>query len=183
MAARELHYVVGVTSDLVVFPDRPTWVPPRPAPDGRPRTWCRLADGSPPLVTWYDMSEWVETEETVSDRLVPMENSIDDQIVVQSGVERKFAEKLKKWKDVKLFVDLHDWFKVATPVGQYNPDWALVMEKPDDDEALLYLVRETKSTTAAVRGTENQKIYCGEKHFVGGLDVDFRVVTSADELP
>lgn len=50
---------------------------------------------------------------------------------------------------------------------------------------MLYLVRETKSTTVAdkLRGTENQKIHCGEKHFVGGLDVDFRVVTDADKLP
>lgn len=135
--------------------------------------------------TWYDMSEWVETEETVSDRLVPVDNSIYDQIVVQSDTERKFAEKLKKRKDVRLFVKLPNWFKVTTPVGQYNPDWALVMEKADDAEALLYLVRETKSTTAAdeLRGTENQKIHCGERHFVGGLEVDFKVVTSADELP
>src|SRR5215213_5854053 len=51
LAARELHYVVGVTADLVVFPDRPTWVPPQPAPNGRPRTRCRLADGSPPPVS------------------------------------------------------------------------------------------------------------------------------------
>lgn len=74
---------------------------------------------------------------------------------------------------------------MATPVGQYNPDWALVMEKPDDAEALLYLVRETKSTTAAdeLRGTENQKIHCGERHFAEALGVDFRVVTSVDELP
>ncbi len=135
--------------------------------------------------TWYDMSEWVEAEETVSDRLVPVDNSIYDQIVVQSDTERKFAEALKKRKDVRLFVKLPGWFKVATPVGQYNPDWALVMEQPDDAEALLYLVRETKSTTAAdeLRGTENQKIHCGERHFVGGLEVDFRVVTKADELP
>jgi type III restriction enzyme len=134
---------------------------------------------------WFDMSEWVETEETVSDRLVPVENSIYDQIVVQSDTERKFAEKLKKRKDVKLFVKLPSWFKVSTPVGNYNPDWALVMDKPDEDDELLYLVRETKSTTVAdeLRGTENQKIHCGEKHFVGGLNVDFRVVTNADDLP
>ena len=77
------------------------------------------------------------------------------------------------------------WFKVATPVGQYNPDWALVMESIEDPEALLYLVRETKSNTAApeLRGTENQKIHCGERHFTGALGVDFDVVTNADDLP
>ncbi|HZT81147.1 MAG TPA: hypothetical protein VFA26_13025, partial [Gemmataceae bacterium] len=135
--------------------------------------------------TWYEMTEWAEQEETVSDRLVPVENSIYDQIVVQSDTERKFAEKLKKRKDVRLFVKLPGWFKVPTPVGQYNPDWALVMEEAEDAEALLYLVRETKSTTVAdeLRGTENQKIHCGERHFTGALHVDFKVVTSADELP
>ncbi|MGL5097748.1 MAG: hypothetical protein ACRDD1_19340, partial [Planctomycetia bacterium] len=135
--------------------------------------------------TWYDMTEWVDAEETVSDRLVAVDNSIYDQIVVQSETERKFAEKLKKRKDVKLFVKLPAWFKVATPVGQYNPDWALVMETPDDDETLLYLVRETKSTTAEdeLRGTENQKNLCGGRHFNGALKVDYRVVTSVDDLP
>jgi type III restriction enzyme len=135
--------------------------------------------------TWYEMTEWVEQEETISDRLAPVENSIYDQIVVQSDAERKFAEKLKKRKDVRLFVKLPGWFKVPTPVGQYNPDWALVMEEAEDAEALLYLVCETKSTTVAdeLRGTENQKIHCGERHFSGALNVDFRVVTSADDLP
>ena len=135
--------------------------------------------------TWYEMTEWVEQEETISERLVPVENSIYDQVVVQSETERRFAEKLKKMKAVRLFVKLPAWFKVPTPVGQYNPDWALVMEAVEDMEALLYLVRETKSTTVAdaLRGTENQKILCGERHFTGALNVDFRVVTNADDLP
>jgi type III restriction enzyme len=136
--------------------------------------------------TWYDMSEWVEEEETVSERLIPVDNSIYDNIVVQSETEKKFVEKLKKMKNVRLFIKLPNWFKVGTPVGQYNPDWGLVMEQVfGEDGPLLYLVRETKSSTVAddLRGTENQKIRCGERHFVGALGVDYRVVTSADELP
>ena len=102
--------------------------------------------------------------------------------------EKRFVEKLKKMKNIKIFVKLPGWFKVTTPVGQYNPDWGLVMEQSDafgDQGPLLYLVRETKSTTAAsgLRGTENQKNHCGERHFVGALEVDYRVITSADELP
>ncbi len=138
--------------------------------------------------TWYDLSEWIEEEETVSERLVPVTNSIYDHIVVQSETEKRFVEKLKKRSDVRLFVKLPAWFKVATPVGQYNPDWGLVMEEVDafgDRGPLLYLVRETKSTTVAseLRGTENQKNHCGERHFVGALGVDYRVITSADDLP
>jgi type III restriction enzyme len=138
--------------------------------------------------TWYNMTEWVEEEETVSDRLIPVDNSIYDHIVVQSEPERRFVEKLKKRSDVRMFVKLPSWFKVPTPVGQYNPDWGLVMEEVDafgERGPLLYLIRETKSTTVPdeLRGTENQKIHCGSRHFGGALGVNYRVVTSADELP
>lgn len=136
--------------------------------------------------TWYDMSQWVEEEATVSERLIPVENSIYDHVVVQSDTEKKFAEKLKRMKNVRLFIKLPNWFKVGTPVGQYNPDWGLVMEQVfGEDGPLLYLIRETKSTTVPddLRGTENQKIHCGERHFSGALGVDYRVVTSADDLP
>lgn len=138
--------------------------------------------------TWYEMTEWVEEEETVSERLVATNKSIYDHIVVQSETERRFAERLKKMTNVEIFVKLPNWFKVATPVGQYNPDWALVMEQRDefgDTGPKLYLVRETKSSTAAVdlRGTENQKILCGERHFGGALGVDFKAMTAEDDLP
>jgi type III restriction enzyme len=64
-------------------------------------------------------------------RLIPVDNSIYDHIVVQFDREKRFVEKLKKRTGVRLFVKLPAWFKVATPVGQYNPDWGLVMEKVD----------------------------------------------------
>jgi SRSO17 transposase len=51
LAARDLRYVVGVTVDLVVFPDRPTWVAPQPATGGRPQARPQLADGNPPPVS------------------------------------------------------------------------------------------------------------------------------------
>ncbi|MBC8457583.1 MAG: hypothetical protein H8D67_06270, partial [Deltaproteobacteria bacterium] len=81
---------------------------------------------------------------------------------------------------------LPTWFTVCTPVGEYNPDWAIVMEDPDKPtgEPLLYLVRETKDTQNLdkLRPDEKRKIKCGTKHFEE-LDVDYRVVTSAGELP
>ena len=51
-------------------------------------------------------------------------------------------QKLDQREDIKLFVKLPDWFEVDTPVGKYNPDWAIVKH---EDET-LYLVRETKGT-------------------------------------
>ncbi len=102
-----------------------------------------------------------------------------DHIEFDSMTERKFAESLDANEQVKLFVKLPSWFKVDTPVGAYNPDWAVVFE---GDET-LYLVRETKSTLDSEerRKKESQKILCGQKHF-RALGVDFKVVTSVAEL-
>jgi type III restriction enzyme len=139
--------------------------------------------------TWYAMSEWVEEEPPATpERLVAVEKSIYDHVVVQSETERKFAERLKSDERVRLFVKLPGWFRVRTPVGDYNPDWALVMEEVDahgDPGPVLYLVRETKSSTLAeeLRGTENQKVRCGERHFKGALGVNYKVMTSDGPLP
>jgi type III restriction enzyme len=61
-----------------------------------------------------------------------------------------------------LFVKLTSWFKVDTPLGSYNPDWAIVL----NDGEKLYLVRETKSTLDEDkrREDENAMIACGRKH-------------------
>jgi type III restriction enzyme len=82
--------------------------------------------------------------------------------------------------NVKLFVKLPSWFKIDTPIGPYNPDWAFVTER----EEKLYFVRETKSTLDSDerRTKENQKIACGRKHF-GTLGVDYDVVTSLADVP
>ena len=75
-------------------------------------------------------------------------------------IEKPFIEALEKRKDVKLYIKLPSWFTVATPIGAYNPDWAIVMENPDAGDDLLYLVRETKGTLDldALRPDEKQKI-------------------------
>jgi type III restriction enzyme len=71
------------------------------------------------------------------------------------------------------FVKLPGGFEIDTPVGKYNPDWAIVKH---DDET-LYLVRETKSTRdfLKLRTTEADKVRCGEQHFKA-LDVPLAVV-------
>jgi len=76
-------------------------------------------------------------------------------------------------------VKLPDWFKIETPLGTYNPDWAILK----DDDKVLYLVRETKGTKdfEKLRNIEAEKIRCGRKHFES-LNVDFAVVTSASEV-
>ena len=77
------------------------------------------------------------------------------------------------------FCKLPRWFKVATPLGDYNPDWALVLEESNK----LYLVRETKSTLDRDerREIENKKVDCGTAHFKA-LDVNFKAATSIHEV-
>ena len=91
--------------------------------------------------------------------------SVYDYVVYDSDVERGFAEQLENNENVKVYAKLPDWFKVPTPLGSYNPDWAVVVE--DDGQHKLYFVVETKGSVEeeSLRPTELAKIRCGEKHF------------------
>ena len=100
-------------------------------------------------------------------------------VVYDSEVEREFAQKLNTREDIKVFMKLPDWFKIDTPVGTYNPDWAIVKH----DDSTLYLVRETKDTKdyLELRTLEADKVRCGKAHFEA-LHVPFEVVVSASEV-
>lgn len=102
-----------------------------------------------------------------------------DYIPYESEVERDIAEKLDGHENVKFFCKLPRSFTVPTPLGTYNPDWAVVTE----DEAKLYLIRETKSThdRDKRREMENRKIECGKAHFEA-LGVNFKVATNIHEV-
>ena len=82
-------------------------------------------------------------------------------------------------EDIKLFVKLPAWFKIETPVGAYNPDWAILKKNGQ----VLYLVRETKGTKdfLKLRTTEADKVRCGQRHFEL-LGVSFDVATNADQV-
>lgn len=114
--------------------------------------------------------------------MVDVKQCIYDAIEVDSQVERDFALALDSREDIKLFIKLPGWFRVDTPVGTYNPDWAIV-KQPDGEEAKLYLVRETKGTKEQIklRGLEWAKLQCGKAHF-DELGVDFKHVTSASAV-
>jgi type III restriction enzyme len=122
-----------------------------------------------------------EEKEIVSylNNRLEVKKSVYDAVVYDSELEREFAEALDKREDIKLFVKLPDWFKIETPLGTYNPDWAILKH----DNTVLYLVRETKGTKnfEKLRNIEAEKIRCGRKHFET-LKVDFDVVTSAKEV-
>lgn len=88
-----------------------------------------------------------------------------DYVVYDSEVERQFAELLDSREDIKLFMKLPPKFQIPTPVGPYNPDWAII--KVEEGEDRIYLIRETKSTLhdSQLRPSELAKMKSAKKHF------------------
>ncbi|MCC7399294.1 MAG: DEAD/DEAH box helicase family protein [Planctomycetes bacterium] len=139
----------------------------------------KLAPGSPD--SEWEMTKFADGELLDYLNSLPTDpgKSLYDYIEYESEVERAFAKALNDRADIRLFVKLPRWFVVDTPVGHYNPDWAIVKH----DEATVYMVRETKGTRdfRKRRGIENDKVLCGERHFKA-LGVSFDVVTSGDDI-
>ncbi len=104
-------------------------------------------------------------------------------VVYDSNVEKPFAEKLEINSAVKVYTKLPGWFKIPTPLGSYNPDWAVLVE--DDNRTRLFFVVETKGDVFldALRPDEKAKIECGEKHFES-LDsgIEFCVANSFESF-
>ncbi|MDE2822015.1 MAG: DEAD/DEAH box helicase family protein [Chloroflexota bacterium] len=93
------------------------------------------------------------------------QKSIYDNVIFESDTEAHFASSLEKNTDVKLYAKLPGWFTVATPLGEYNPDWAVLLES--DKGERLYFVVETKGSSEVedLRLKEYAKIQCGKAHF------------------
>ena len=101
-----------------------------------------------------------------------------DYTVYDSDVERTFAVDFDNNPDVKLFTKLPNWFKINTPLGRYNPDWAVLIQKENNEER-LYFVVESKGNLFGMdlRDTEAAKIECGKRHFKG-IGSDAQLVQS-----
>ena len=98
--------------------------------------------------------------------MLPATKAVYEYVAYDSGsVEKKFAEKLEENEAVKVYAKLPSWFRVPTPLGTYNPDWAVLMEV--DGMEKLYFVVETKGSLfdEDLRGKETAKIKCGKAHF------------------
>jgi len=115
-----------------------------------------------------------EEKERFLDQMYQVQNQQKtdfDYVVYDSDVESQFAEKLDTREDIKLFMKLPAKFKIDTPVGPYNPDWAII--KHEDGEDRIYMIRETKSTPddSKLRPIELAKIKSAKKHFAAiGID-------------
>jgi type III restriction enzyme len=137
----------------------------------------------------YYAQELFENEELTGylKNMLDSKKSAYEQVVYDSaGVERPFAEQLEKNTAVRVYAKLPGWFKVPTPLGTYNPDWAVLVEK--DGEERLYFVVETKSSlyTDDLRDRESAKIECGKAHFralaLGDDPAQFVTARNIDDL-
>ncbi len=101
-------------------------------------------------------------------------------VLSDSNTESQFAHDCTVDDRVKFFFKLPGKFKIPTPLGTYNPDWAVVLE----NDSRVYFVAETKSTTVKAnrRPAENLQIACGRKHFELAQGVAFKDVTTLEEL-
>jgi type III restriction enzyme len=112
--------------------------------------------------------------------------SVYESVVYDSGTERAFANQLENNEAVKVYAKLPGWFRVPTPLGSYNPDWAVLVET--DGAERLYFVVETKGSLFAddLRSTEGAKIECGKAHFqaiaVREAPAEYIKATSVDDL-
>lgn len=114
------------------------------------------------------------------------EKTLFSHIVIDSNSspERNFAQACEDNDDVLFYIKLPRWFQIETPVGSYNPYWALAYR----NDRTLYFVAETKKTGGdhvrldLLRPIEELRIECGKRHFKNFEEVQFRVVNSLTEL-
>ncbi|MBC7721929.1 MAG: DEAD/DEAH box helicase family protein [Pedobacter sp.] len=93
-------------------------------------------------------------------------------------IELPFAQDCESSEDVEFYFKLPHWFKIPTPIGNYNPDWALVLK----GEKKIYFIAETKDTNSELRGSEWMKIKCGKAHFKSFDNVRYEKVKKLSEL-
>lgn len=136
----------------------------------------------------YYAQELFEQEELTGylKNMLAVERSVHEHVIYDSETEANFARQLEKNEAIKVYAKLPGWFKVPTPLGTYNPDWAVLIEHEGTER--LYLVVETKSSlfTDDLRDKEGAKIECGKAHFDAiALDKNparFKKASKVDDL-
>ena len=126
--------------------------------------------------------DWVEDGNFVKSNLIFSTKSIYKYVKCDSTKEVNFARELEDLDDIELFVKLPRWFTIKTPVGEYNPDWAITLNMEGKQET--YYVIETKGSTKFkdLRGKEKDRICCAIKHFDLVSDVDYDYLVDYDDF-
>lgn len=128
------------------------------------------------------------TDPTIKGRLginaMKVNRHLYDHIVFDSTNEKNFVSEMDISKDVKVYVKLPDGFYISTPVGRYNPDWAIAFCEGSIKH--IYFVAETKGTMSSMqlRLIEESKIHCAREHFkaISNGEVVYDVIDSYDSL-
>ena len=128
------------------------------------------------------------TEPTLKGKLgintITTTKNIYDHLLYDSAGEKNFAQHLEESQDVVVYVKLPKGFYISTPVGKYNPDWAIAFNR--EHVRHIYFIAETKGSmqTLELREIEQAKINCARKHFIAisNNEVRYDVVNSYSEL-
>lgn len=132
-------------------------------------------------------SNEIFTENNLTGKLgvnaLEVKKHIYDYVITDSNIEMEFAKKLEQG-EVTIYAKLPNGFKIRTPFGNYNPDWALVFD--NKDIKYIYFIAETKGSmqSAQLKGAEKGKIECARKHFksISDGNVKYGVVSSYENL-
>ncbi|ORO95076.1 type III restriction-modification system endonuclease [Streptococcus mitis] len=140
----------------------------------------------------YDMDLFYDNPETANrsdDHLLESKKGIYNFVKVDSNTEKTFKESLEQYEDVRVYVKLPGKFSIATPLGNYNPDWAIAFREGSVKH--IYFVAETKGSMSSLqlKQAEQAKIACARAHFkalvqAGSINDQhiYDVVSSYEEL-
>lgn len=143
-------------------------------------------------ITYNALDEHYETdiftEPTIKGKLgtnaMKAKKHLYDHIVYDSSNEQKFAEQLDTDANVAVYVKLPDGFYISTPVGKYNPDWAIAFYEGSVKH--IYFIAETKGAMRSMqlRMIEDAKIHCAREHFktISSENVVYDVIDSYKTL-
>lgn len=121
---------------------------------------------------------------SLKDNILEVKKHIYDYVKTDSKVERRFAEDMESEKEIFIYAKLPNGFKIPTPVGNYNPDWAIVFDTKETK--FVYFIAETKGSMESMqlKKSEKLKIEYAKKHFISldDKDIKYDVVDSYSNL-
>jgi type III restriction enzyme len=120
---------------------------------------------------------------SLSENVLKVQKHVYDYVKTDSKTERQFATDLETG-EVLVYAKLPNDFKIPTPIGDYNPDWAIVFDT--DQFKYVYFIAETKGSmdSLQLKEAEKRKINYAKKHFesLGHLDIKYDVITTYQDL-
>ncbi len=126
--------------------------------------------------------DWVKNDNYLERRLVKSDKSVYEYIKCDSDIEVKFAQELENVDDIEFFLKLPSWFKIKTPKGHYNPDWAITVNVNGKLETFFVIETKGTSNLEKLRSDEANNILCGFEHFKLMPDIEYDFLETFDEF-